>query len=63
MKVEHVYERCGAWAYLAAWDVFRAKIFGRCESTTGLEPFARLVDQVMSQPPYRGCPTCLLDRR
>jgi hypothetical protein len=53
MKVEHEYERCGAWAYLAAWDVFRAKIFGRCESTTGLEPFARLVDQVMSQPPYR----------
>jgi len=23
-----------------------------CEATTGIEPFERLVDQVMSQPPY-----------
>jgi hypothetical protein len=53
MKVEHEYERCGAWAYLAAYDVFRAKVFGRCEDTTGIEPFHRLTDQVMSQPPYR----------
>jgi hypothetical protein len=53
MKVEHEYERRGAWAYLAAYDVFRAKIFGRCEDTTGIEPFHRLVDQVMSQQPYR----------
>lgn len=52
MKLEHEYERCGAWAYLAAWDVFRAKVFGLCSATTGLEPFARLVDQVMTQPPY-----------
>ena len=51
-KVEHEYERCGAWAYLAAIDVHRAKLFGRCESKTGMEPFDRLVDQVMSQPPY-----------
>ena len=53
MKVEHEYERRGAWAYLAAYDVFRARIFGRCEDTTGIEPFHRLVDQVMSQQPYR----------
>ena len=53
MKVEHEYERCGAWAYLAAWDVCRAKLFGRCEPRTGIEPFGRLVDQVMTQPPYR----------
>jgi hypothetical protein len=52
MRVEHEYERGGAWAYLAALDVHRAKVFGRCEATTGIEPFARLVDQVMSQPPY-----------
>ena len=52
MKVEHEYERCGAWAYLAALDVQRAKLFGRCESKTGIEPFDRLVEQVMSQPPY-----------
>jgi len=30
MKVEHEYKRCGAWAYLAALDVHRAKVFGRC---------------------------------
>ena len=53
MKVEHEYERRGAWAYLAAWDVSRAKLFGRCERTTGLAPFGRLVDQVMTQAPYR----------
>jgi hypothetical protein len=52
-RVEHEYARGGAWAYLAALDVHRAKIFGRCEQTTGIEPFARLVAQVMTQPPYR----------
>lgn len=52
-RVEHEYERGGAWAYLAALDVHRAKVFGRCEATTGIEPFDRLVAQVMSQPPYR----------
>lgn len=52
-RVEHEYKRCGAWAYLAALDVHRAKVFGRCETTTGIEPFHRLVDQVMRQPPYR----------
>ena len=52
MRVEHEYTRGGAWAYLAALDVHRAKVFGRCESTTGIAPFQRLVDQVMSQPPY-----------
>jgi DDE superfamily endonuclease len=52
MRVEHEYTRCGAWAYLAALDVHRAKVFGRCEATTGIAPFGRLVDQVMSQPPY-----------
>jgi len=53
MRVEHEYERKGAWAYLAAWDVRRAKIFGRCEQKIGIVPFGRLVSQVMSQEPYR----------
>ncbi len=52
MRVEHEYGRGGAWAYLAALDVHRAKVFGRCEATTGIAPFERLVEQVMSQPPY-----------
>jgi hypothetical protein len=53
MRVEHEYERKGAWAYLAAWDVRRAKIHGRCERKTGIAPFERLVEQVMRQEPYR----------
>jgi len=53
MRVEFEYERGGALAYLAAWDVRRAKVFGRCESTTGIEPFGRLVKQVMEEEPYR----------
>lgn len=53
MRVEHEYERGGAWAYLAALDVHRAKLFGRCERHTGIQPFGRLVNQVMATPPYR----------
>jgi len=56
MRVEHEYERTGAWAYLAAWDVRRAKVHGRCESATGIDPFERLVAQVMDQEPYRSAP-------
>jgi hypothetical protein len=52
-RVEHEYRRCGAWAYLAALDVHRTKLFGRCETKTGIAPFERLVDQVMRQAPYR----------
>jgi DDE superfamily endonuclease len=53
MKVEHEYERAGAWAYLAALDVHQARLFGRCEATTGIVPFGRLVKQVMTASPYR----------
>jgi hypothetical protein len=53
VRVEHEYERGGALAYLAAWDVHRARVFGRCEPTTGIVPFGRLVHQVMEQEPYR----------
>ena len=52
MKVEHEYERCGSLAYIAAWDVNRAKIFGRCETKSGIAPFDRLVSDVMKQHPY-----------
>ena len=51
-RIEHEYTRGGAWAYLAALDVHRAKVFGRCEQTTGIDPFDRLVAQVMNEPPY-----------
>ncbi len=51
-RVEHEYDRGGALAYLAAWDVHRAKVMGRCEPTTGIAPFVRLVEQVMTTEPY-----------
>jgi hypothetical protein len=53
IKVEHEYERKGALCYLAAWDARRAKIFDRCAPKDGIEPFDALVDQFMSQHPYR----------
>jgi hypothetical protein len=53
MRVEHEYERDGALQYLAAWDVRRGLVMGRCESSTGIEPVGRLVAQVMEQKPYR----------
>jgi hypothetical protein len=51
-KVEHEYRRMGALCYLAAWDVRRAKLFDRCEPRSGIEPFGRLVEQVMTVEPY-----------
>lgn len=52
MRVEHEYDRAGALAYMAAWDVHRGVLMGRCEATTGIEPFGRLVAQVMESEPY-----------
>jgi transposase len=52
MRVEHEYERGGALAYLAAWDVHHGQVFGRCEPSTGIVPFAALVQQVMTVEPY-----------
>jgi transposase len=52
MRIEHEYERGGALAYLAAWDVHQARLFGRCEPSTGIQPFGRLVEQVMTTEPY-----------
>lgn len=52
MQVEYEYSRKGTAAYLAALDVFSGQVFGRVEPTTGIDPFSRLVDQVMTQQPY-----------
>ncbi|MGV9339894.1 IS630 family transposase [Streptomyces sp. NPDC003688] len=52
MRVNHEYQRGGALAYLAAYDVHRARVFGRCEATTGIVPFMSLVTQVMTTEPY-----------
>jgi DDE superfamily endonuclease len=53
MRVEHEYGRGGALQYLAAWDVRRGRVLGRCEEKTGIASFGRLVDQVMRAEPYR----------
>lgn len=52
MRVEHAYKRAGALVYLAAWDVRRARLFGRCEPKSGIVPFGHLVTDVMGQEPY-----------
>ncbi|MEO5994370.1 MAG: IS630 family transposase [Arthrobacter sp.] len=53
IRVNHEYHRRGAVAYLAALDVHRAKVFGRCEDSTGITGFEALVEQVMTQEPYK----------
>jgi len=40
-------------AYLAALDVHRLKLFGRCEAQSGIASFDRLVAQALTQDPYR----------
>lgn len=51
-RIEFEYERAGAIAYMAAWDVHRAKVFGICTQSTGIDSYHRLVDLVMQQEPY-----------
>jgi hypothetical protein len=53
MRVEHEYRRMGTLAYLAAWDVHRAALFGRIEPRSTIPAFDRLVEQIMSEEPYR----------
>ncbi|MER5806551.1 IS630 family transposase [Streptomyces mirabilis] len=52
MRINHAYGRGGALAYLAAYDVHRAKVSGRTEPKTGIDPFMNLVAQIMTQEPY-----------
>ena len=49
---EFEYRRGGTLAYLAAFDVHHAKLFDRVEERTGIEPFGRLVEEVMTSEPY-----------
>jgi DDE superfamily endonuclease len=52
-RIETEYQRLGALQYLAAWDVRRGVVLGRCEAKTGIRPFGRLVGQILRQEPYR----------
>jgi hypothetical protein len=51
-RQEFEYRRGGTLAYFAAYDVHNARVIGRCAPKTGIEPFERLVDQVMTTEPY-----------
>jgi hypothetical protein len=53
MPVEHEYFRQAAWSYLVAWEVHRAKLFGRCEKKNGIAPSDRLIAEGMSRGPYK----------
>jgi hypothetical protein len=52
MKVEYEYERGGALAYLAAWDVHQARLFRPLRAVDRHPAFGRLVEQVMACEPY-----------
>ena len=53
LRVEHEYRRHGVCAYIAAWDVHRAQLFGEVLEKISIVAFDALVAQVMSQEPYR----------
>jgi len=52
-SIEHEDKRGGALQYLAAWDVRRGYVMGRCEPKTGSAPFGRLVNHVLAEEPSR----------
>lgn len=51
-QVEFEYERGGTLAYMAAYDVHRARLIGTVAPKTGIVPFMDLVAKVMSTEPY-----------
>jgi hypothetical protein len=53
MRVEHEDQRGGAWPYVAAWDVRRGVVMGRCAPSTGIEPCGRGDAHVMKREPAR----------
>ena len=52
IRVESEYKRHGTCAYLAAWDVHGARLFGEMVDRISIAAFDALVAQVMAQPPY-----------
>jgi DDE superfamily endonuclease len=51
-RVEFEYRRGGTLAYFAAYDIHRAQVIGTIAAKTGIEPFGRLVEKVMTTEPY-----------
>jgi CubicO group peptidase (beta-lactamase class C family) len=53
IRVEHEYRRHGVCAYLAAWDVHRARLFGKVVKKISIVAFDAFVAHVMAQESYR----------
>jgi GNAT superfamily N-acetyltransferase len=53
MRVSSDYRRHGTGAYLAAWDVHRARLFGHVVPEISIDAFDALVADVMRRAPYR----------
>jgi hypothetical protein len=51
-QVEFEYVRGGTLAYMGAYDVHRARLFGMVADKTGIVPFMDLVQEVMTTEPY-----------
>ena len=56
-QVEFEYERGGTLAYMGAYDVHRAHLYGTIAEKTGIAPFMNLVDKVMTEEPYASART------
>ena len=51
-QVEFEYKRGGTLAYMGAYDVHHARLFGSVAEKTGIVPFMDLVERVMTLEPY-----------
>ena len=51
-QVEFEYTRGGTLAFMGAYDVHRARLFGTVADKTGIVPFMDLVNKVMTTEPY-----------
>jgi transposase len=56
MRVEHEYERNGALALLACYDVHEGTVTASTPKTTGIVPFMDLMAKMFEKPQYRDAP-------
>jgi transposase len=56
MRVEHEYERNGALALLACYDVQQGTVCASTPRTTGIRPFMALMGKIFAKPEYRDAP-------
>jgi transposase len=56
MRVEHEYERNGALALLACYDVQEGTVSAATPPATGIKPFMALMGEVFEKPEYRDAP-------